>query len=50
MFDATQEIKHAIQPIFSHPYFSVKLQNIDNAMGLFDPGADILCIDTKVFG
>ena len=50
MFDATQEIKHAIQPIFHHPYLLVKLQNIVNAMGLYDTGADISCINVKVFG
>ena len=49
MFDATQEIKHAVQPIFCRPYLSVKLQNIVNAMGLYDMGADISCINAKVF-
>ena len=50
MFDAAQEIKHAVQPIFCRPYLSVKLQNINNAMGLYDMGADISCINAKVFG
>ena len=50
MFDAMQEIKHAVQPIFRRPYLSVKLQNIVNAMGLYDTGADISCINAKVFG
>ena len=49
MFDATQEIKHAVQPIFHRPYLSVKLQNIVKAMGLYDTGADISCINAKVF-
>ena len=50
MFDAAQEIKHAVQPIFCRPYLSVKLQNINNAMALYDMGADISCINAKVFG
>ena len=50
MFDATQEIKHAVRLIFRRPYLLVKLQNIVNAMGLYDTGADISCINAKVFG
>ena len=50
MFNASQEIKHAVQLIFRHPYLSVKLQNVVNAMGLYDTGADISCINAKVFG
>ena len=49
MFDATREIKHAVQPIFRRPYLSVKLQNVVNAMGLYDTGADISCINARVF-
>ena len=49
MFDAMQEIKLAVQPILRCPYLSVKLQNIVNAMGLYDTGADNSCINSKVF-
>ena len=49
MNDTVNEIKNAVNPIFRRPYLSVKLQNCVNAVGLYDTGADISCVNASVF-
>ena len=49
MNDTVNEIKNAVNPIFCRPYLLVKLQNCINAVGLYDTGADISCVNASVF-
>ena len=49
MNDTVNEIKNAVNPIFCRPYLLVKLQNCVNAVGLYDTGADISCVNASVF-
>ena len=49
MNDTVNEIKNAVNTIFSRPYLSVKLQNCVNAVSLYNMGAGLSCINASVF-
>jgi hypothetical protein len=47
--DAVNEIKANLKPMFHCPYLWVNVQNSLRVRGLYDIGADILCMSEKVF-
>ncbi len=47
--DAISEIKSNLKPSFNRPYLWVNVQNALKVRGLYDTGADISCMNEKIF-
>jgi hypothetical protein len=47
--DAVTEIQSNLKPSFHCPYLGVNVQNAHRIRGLYNAGADISCMNEKVF-